>query len=97
MSENHKRRKSLPLPELPTLTGYAVYQFTKVEPASNCYRFYQLVYQPSLWSKHCVYRSWGRIGKKLRTLEQEFDNQEEALQYIKRSLARRLRKGYALK
>ena len=74
---------------------YAIYNFTKVGPAANCRRSYILAYQPGLFAKHCLERTWGRIGsQKMRRLYQEFDSWEDALTALRKAVRRRLKRGY---
>jgi len=75
--------------------GYATYHFTKKEPVKNCHRFYELSYQPGLWSQHCLQRTWGRIGSmRPSNLCEEFEDAEAALKALKVSVSRRLKRGY---
>jgi len=75
--------------------AYATYYFTKQEPVANCYRFYQLTYQPGLWSQHCLQRTWGRIGSmRPSNLCEEFEDAEAARKALKVSVSRRLKRGY---
>jgi len=84
-------------PPLPEIRGYSVFDFAKISPAENSRRFYQLAYQPSLWSPYCVVRTWGRLGsKKPRSLALEFEDEESARKWLTRQLARRLKRGYLL-
>jgi predicted DNA-binding WGR domain protein len=77
-------------------TGYSVYELTKINPKANCQRYYQVAYQPTLWSDHCLRRSWGRIGKKLRSKEQEFESETEALKWLIKLTKGKSKKGYLL-
>ena len=75
--------------------NYAIYNFTKIGPAINCRRSYMLAYQPGLFAKHCLERTWGRIGsQKMRRLYQEFDSWEDALTALRKAVRRRLKRGY---
>jgi len=87
---------TIPLP-LPEIRGYSVFEFARISPAENSRRFYRLAYQPSLWSPYCVVRTWGRFGsKRLRSLAQEFEDEDSARKWLARQLARRLKRGYLL-
>ena len=82
---------------LPGIRGYSMYEFAKISLAENSRRFYQLAYQPSLWSPYCVVRTWGRLGsKKPRSLVHEFEDEDSARKWLTRQLARRLKRGYLL-
>jgi len=84
-------------PPLPEIRGYIVFEFAKISLAENSRRFYQLAYQPSLWSPYCVVRTWGRLGsKKPRSLVHEFEDEDSARKWLTRQLARRLKRGYLL-
>ena len=75
--------------------NYAIYNFTKIGPAINCRRSYMLAYQPGLFAKHCLERTWGRIGsQKMRRLYQEFDSWEDALTALRKAVRLRLKRGY---
>ncbi len=84
-------------PPLPEIGGYIAFEFALIDPAANSRRFYRLAYQPSLWSPYCVIRTWGRLGsKKLRTLAQEFPDEDSARKWLTRQFNRRLKRGYLL-
>jgi predicted DNA-binding WGR domain protein len=96
--ENEPKRKRaneaatcVPIPE-----GYATYSFHRYKPAENSYREYQVSYQPSLWEPHAGQRVWGRRGNKKRLLDQRFETQEEALDWLQKMVERRLKRGYVL-
>ncbi len=83
---------------VPSINGdYTVYEFALIDPAINSRRYYQLAYQPSLWSPYCVIRTWGRLGsRKLRSLAYEFEDEASAQKWLTRQLTRRLKRGYQL-
>jgi predicted DNA-binding WGR domain protein len=83
---------------VPSISGeYAVYEFALIDPAANSRRYYQLAYQPSLWSPYCVIRTWGRLGsRKLRSLAYEFEDEASAQKWLTGQLTRRLKRGYQL-
>lgn len=85
-------------PQFPPETfGYAVFEFARIDLAANSRRYYQLAYQPSLWSPYCVIRTWGRLGsRKLRSLPYEFEDEDSARKWLTRQLNRRLKRGYLI-
>jgi predicted DNA-binding WGR domain protein len=85
----------VPVP-VPEAEGYATYAFYRYRPEQNSYREYQVSYQPSLWEPHAGQRVWGRRGSKKRLLDQRFESQEEALDWLQKMIQRRLKKGYVL-
>jgi predicted DNA-binding WGR domain protein len=94
-TETHKVTTFQPLPS--NNVDYAVYEFTLIDPTANTRRYYQLAYQPSLWSPYCVIRIWGRLGsRRLRSLAHEFEDEARAQKWLTRQLTRRLKRGYQL-
>lgn len=85
----------VPVP-VPEAEGYATYAFHRYRPQENSYREYQVSYQPSLWEPHAGQRVWGRRGNKKRLLDQRFDTQQQALDWLQKMIQRRLKKGYVL-
>ena len=77
-------------------TGYIQYHFHCYQPARNVYRDYHLEYSSSLWGQHVVARRWGRRGGKERCAEREFRSQTEAVEYLRRQIAKRLKREYIL-
>jgi predicted DNA-binding WGR domain protein len=92
-SNSSKTSITTPVPEA---EGYATYAFYRYRPQENSYREYQVSYQPSLWEPHAGQRVWGRRGNKKRLLDQRFETQEEALDWLRKMIQRRLKKGYVL-
>jgi predicted DNA-binding WGR domain protein len=97
---NNKKKSSktslVPPACIPVPEGYATYAFYRYKPQENSYREYQVSYQPSLWEPHAGQRMWGRRGNKKRLLDQRFETQEEALDWLQKVIQRRLKKGYVL-
>jgi predicted DNA-binding WGR domain protein len=82
---------------IPQPNGYSTYEFTKDEQTKNCHRDYRIIYQPGLWSSHIIRRSWGRRGSKnFLFIDQDFDTQEVAVQFIKTLVIKRIKRGYKL-
>jgi predicted DNA-binding WGR domain protein len=92
-SSSSKTSIATPIPEA---QGYATYAFYRYRPQENSYREYQVSYQPSLWEPHAGQRVWGRRGNKKRLLDQRFETQQEALDWLQKVIQRRLKKGYVL-
>jgi uncharacterized protein YqhQ len=69
---------------IPQPNGYSTYEFTKDEQTKNCHRDYRIIYQPGLWSSHII------------RIDQDFDTQEVAVQFIKTLVIKRIKRGYKL-
>ena len=99
-SEGHRHkhnRNKWPGLVLPWPVGFATYTFTQHDPATNRHREYRLTYQLSLWEGHTVQRSWGRCGSQHpRHHDCSFEDEEQALTYLRRLLLRRYYRGYNL-
>jgi predicted DNA-binding WGR domain protein len=59
------------------------------DPVRNIHRAYSLAYGQDLFGNWIVETTYGRIGGKGRTLVTVVDNEDEALQYVRKCLRRR--------
>ncbi len=77
------------------LARFAAYaRFVSVDPATNCFRFYSLSWQPMLFGGGALIRTWGRIGSTGRTLETIYEDRASAQALVEQLVKRRLRRGY---
>jgi predicted DNA-binding WGR domain protein len=67
------------------------------DPARNMARFYVLSIQPTLFGDVAVQRAWGRIGRLGRERLDLYRSEVHAVEALEQWLARKLRKGYALR
>jgi predicted DNA-binding WGR domain protein len=73
------------------------YLFEKIEPAENCRRQYRITCRSTLWQEFAIERSWGRIGiKNPASNVLVFEQEADALKWLRRFISRRLRRGYTL-
>ena len=72
-------------------------RFHSINPRLNRYRFYVILWTPTLWGSWAVVRRWGRIGTdQVRELVHECADLEEALWVAAAQIEQRLRRGYKL-
>jgi predicted DNA-binding WGR domain protein len=87
---------SLPLAEtvgdVAQFKAYA--RFICVDPTKNRRRFYALTWQAGLWGEATLVRTWGRLGRRGRSLTKAYAGQENAEAEIARLIKRRLQHGY---
>ena len=70
-------------------------RFQSINPDENRYRFYIVLWMPTLWGSWAVVRRWGRIGSDhVRERVHECANLEQALWVAAVQIERRLRRGY---
>jgi predicted DNA-binding WGR domain protein len=75
---------------------HARLQFVCIDQSRNRYRFYTLVWQPSLFGGGALIRLWGRLGRRGRSLMTFYADRETARPLIQQLVRRRLRHGYHL-
>jgi len=76
---------------------YATVYLERIDPRSNCRRFYYLAVVP--WSladaRPALIRRYGRIGGGCRTMQPlHFSRPEPALHLMERTIKRKLKRGY---
>ena len=76
------------------LPGFRAVEFDRVEPDKNAYRFYRIIWQPTLFDAHAVIRFYGRIGQPKRMTANPFPSLEAAWPFIRALVKARLRHGY---
>lgn len=59
------------------------------DASRNIHRAYSIAYGQDLFGNWVVETTYGRIGGKGRTIVTVVDNEDEALQYVRKSLKRR--------
>jgi len=59
------------------------------DPARNIHRAYSLAYGQDVFGNWIVETTYGRIGAKGRTIVTLVDNEDQALQYVRKCLKRR--------
>ena len=69
----------------------------KIDPASNCYRYYDISLESDLFAETALVVRWGRIGRAGRMRIAGSGNRREAQKMATRILRRRLKHGYALR
>jgi predicted DNA-binding WGR domain protein len=67
---------------------------TRIEPARNMRRFYQLDIQPDLFGAWCCMREWGRIGSPGRVRSAAFATIAAAAVALDRQRLAKERRGY---
>ena len=66
----------------------------RIDPALNMNRFYHLFITPGLFDDVIVVTEWGRRGSPGTMRKKNYNNQEEAEQYVKRVEKTKRKKGY---
>ena len=66
----------------------------RVDPATNCWRFYSLSLQPDLFGGIALVRQWGRIGTAGRQVCALYDDAGQAWDALARQLRVKRRRGY---
>ena len=80
-----------------TLTGFRAYvRFESVDPAENRRRFYDLLWQPTLFGDGALVRSWGRQGQPGTTRATFYPDRGHAEPEIRQVVRRRLQHGYTV-
>ncbi len=78
-----------------TLAGFQVYvRFESVDPAENRRRFYDLLWQPTLFGEGALVRSWGRQGQPGTTRATFYPDRTQADAEVRQVVRRRLAHGY---
>jgi predicted DNA-binding WGR domain protein len=67
---------------------------TRSEPPRNVNRFYLVTVTPTLFGEWSVMREWGRLGSPGTLRLHTFDRQTEAHKSQRKSIERKLRRGY---
>lgn len=73
--------------------GYGQRDFTQVIPEQNRWRFYRIEVGQGLFSPYLV-RAWGRIGSRVRVIEEFYPSVEAAVKEANSLYRKRIRKGY---
>ena len=80
-----------------TLAGFRAYvRFESVDPAENRRRFYDLLWQPTLFGEGALVRSWGRQGQSGTTRATFYPGRRHAAAQIRQVVRRRLAHGYTV-
>ncbi len=78
-----------------TLAGFRAYvRFESVDPAANRHRFYDLLWQPTLFGEGALVRTWGRHGQPGTMRAMFYPNRDDAQAEIRQVVRRRLLHGY---
>ena len=94
---------AIPSPSLPTLAGEmtetlasfrAYVRFESIDPAENRRRFYDLLWQPTLFGEGALVRTWGRQGQPGTTRATFYPDRDDAQAEIRQVVRRRLAHGY---
>ena len=78
------------------LMGDAPVLLKHCEAETNCFRFYHLDIQPTLFGGWSLVRQWGRIGTWGRQVVSCFDTIGEAREASRRMVKAKCRRGYAV-
>ncbi len=78
------------------MPGFRYALFERIDPETNAYRRYLILWQPTLFGKGAVVRQFGRIGQDHRLLFTSFDSLTEAWSMIRRIAKTRIRHHYRL-
>lgn len=68
----------------------------KIDPESNCFRFYLIRCEPDLFGCAALVLQWGRIGGAGRTDIRASGSPERVREICERMVQRKLRRGYAV-
>ena len=99
-----KKPASTPQP-LPTLrdamtdqlAGFRAYvRFESIDPTENRRRFYDLLWQPTLFGEGALVRSWGRQGQPGTSRATFYPDRHQADAEIRQVMRRRLAHGYTV-
>ncbi len=66
----------------------------RVDPSQNMRRFYSLSIQPTLFGGASLVREWGRIGTRGQSMNETFDERDEADDALTRLERTKRRRGY---
>mgnify|MGYP000541823594 CR=1 FL=1 len=69
-------------------------RMTKIDPAKNMARFYEIDIQPGLFGDFSVLRHWGRIGTNGQSLEGWFSDEDAAATIAERIARQKTGRGY---
>ena len=69
----------------------------RVDPARNVARYYVLSIEPTLFARDTLVRRWGRIGRDGGRRLEFFDTERAAGLALETWLARKRRRGYAVR
>jgi predicted DNA-binding WGR domain protein len=68
---------------------------TRIDPAKNCYRWYQVWVQPDLFNDWVVWTAWGRLGSvRYRQRLYPVADPENAAALARHIIDRKVRRGY---
>jgi predicted DNA-binding WGR domain protein len=77
------------------LAGFRAYvRFESVDPTTNRWRFYDLLWQPTLFGEGALVRVWGRQSQSSTRRVTVYPDRAQAASEIRQVLRRRLRHGY---
>ena len=80
-----------------TLASFRAYvRFESVDPAENRRRYYDLLWQPTLFGEGALVRSWGRQGQPGTTRATFYPDRCHAEPEIRQVVRRRLQHGYTV-
>ena len=68
----------------------------KIEPDTNCFRFYTIRTEPDFFEDRALVVQWGRIGGRGRTMIRGSGNRRECEDLALRIVQLRLRHGYTM-
>ena len=72
----------------------AYVRFESVDPATNRWRFYDLLWQPTLFGEGALVRVWGRQRQSSTRRVTVYPDRADAQMEIRQVVRRRLRHGY---
>lgn len=87
----------VPCPPIYDLDRWQTWEWRKVLPEQNQYRYYRLILRQNLWGEWELIREWGRIGHKpTRSILQILANPESVTPTLQDTDRTRQRRGYQL-
>ncbi len=66
----------------------------RIDGARNMHRFYRLDVQPDLFGGVLLVKEWGRIGRRGRIVDENYDSEALAAAAMQRQAERKRRRGY---
>jgi len=67
----------------------------RIDPATNCHRFYEISIEPNLFGDHSLVIHWGRLGRRGRTRIAASGDLDLVATKAERVERQKIRKGYS--
>lgn len=86
------------IPQMPPPRQFSLFpenaRLQRIDPATNCWRFYRLTLQGDLFGGTVLVRSWGRLGTTGQERRQRFNDVVAAQKELMRWVRVKQRRGY---